>query len=347
MPAVTLRDVAQRCGVSTATVSAVVNGAVWVSPETRGRVQKAVDGMGYRPNQLARGLKTRRGYAVGVIVSDLTNPFFTEIVRSMSHALREKGRALFLCDSDHRFDLGDSNLRMLLDGQVAGLVLVGDSVREETLQRYARRRGRVPVIAIEREYDVDGVSCLLGDSERGAYTMTRHLLDAGHRRIAMISGPSEGPGSATFGRAQREAGYREALHDAGRRWDPTCIVSGNFRYGGGRDAMARLLALPDRPDAVFAANDMMALGALDAARHAGLRIPEDIALAGYDDVPTAALTTPGLTTMAVPKREIGIAAAELLATQIAMLGRHRAVRRTFAATLVVRQSCAGSLTVPA
>ncbi|GAC1478983.1 MAG: LacI family DNA-binding transcriptional regulator [Gemmatimonadaceae bacterium] len=347
MRAVTLRDVAKRSRVSTATVSAVVNGALWVSAETRVRVQRAVDVMGYHPNQLARGLKTRRGYAVGVIVSDLTNPFFTEIVRSLSHAMREDERALFLCDSDHRFDIGDSNFRMLLDGHVAGVVLVGDSVREETLQRYARRRGRVPVIAIERDYRADGVSCLLVDSQKGAYTMTRHLLACGHRRIAMIGGPTDGPGSATFGRAQREAGYREALEEAGHRCDPACVAEGNFRYTGGRDAMVRLLALPQPPDAVFAANDMMALGAMDAARQAGLRIPDDVALAGYDDVPTAALTTPGLTTMAVPKREIGIAAAEMLGQQIALLGRHRAVRRTFAAQLVVRESCAAQPALPA
>src|SRR5688500_9141144 len=127
MSALTLRDVAKFCGVSTATVSAVVNGAEWVSPGTRVRVQRAVDEMGYRPNQFARGLKTRRGYAVGVVVSDLTNPFFTEVVRSLSHALREDGKALFLCDSDHRYDLGEVNLRSLGDGHIAGLVLIGDS----------------------------------------------------------------------------------------------------------------------------------------------------------------------------------------------------------------------------
>ncbi|GAC1682431.1 MAG: LacI family DNA-binding transcriptional regulator [Gemmatimonadaceae bacterium] len=350
MRSVTLRDVAKRCAVSTATVSAVVNGAEWVSRATRTRVQQAVDGMGYRPNQLARGLKTRRGYAVGVIVSDLTNPFFTEIVRSMSQALREKGHALFLCDSDHCFDIGDSNLRMLLDGHISGLVLVGDSVPEESLRRHARRRGeggRLPVIAIEREYGVDGISSLLVDSRRGAYVMTQHLLGCGHRRIAMIGGPSEGPGSSTYGRAQRLAGYQEALSDAGPERASPCVVEGNFRYGGGRDAMARLLALPERPDAVFAANDMMALGAMDAVRQAGLRVPGDVALAGYDDVPTASLTTPGLTTMAVPKREIGIAAAELLGRQIMQPGRYRAVRRTFDAELVVRESCAVAAPLPA
>ena len=116
MRPVTLHDLAKRCNVSTATVSAVVNGAEWVSPKTRRRVQRAIDEMGYHPNQLARGLKRREGHAVGVIVSDLTNPFFTQIVRSLSHAVRASGRTLSLCDSDHRLDLGESNLRALPDG---------------------------------------------------------------------------------------------------------------------------------------------------------------------------------------------------------------------------------------
>jgi len=339
---VTLRDVAQQCDVSIATVSAVVNGAAWVSEETRERVQHVVDGLGYRPNQLARGLKTRRGYAVGVIVSDLTNPFFTEIVRGLSHALRETGTSLLLCDSDHRFEIGDLNLRMLFEGHVVGVVLVGYTVREAALRAYARRQRRVPVIAIERDFDIDGVSCLLTDSEKGAHTMTRHLIEQDFKRIAMITGPHEGPGSTTYGRAQRFEGYRRALRDAGLAVDPQLVAEGNFRYSGGREAMWRLLSLSERPDAVFASNDMMALGAMEAAREAGLRVPDDIALAGWDDIAVAALITPALTTVAMPKRQLGAAAAELLALQVPESGRREAVRRIFDAELVVRQSSLGS-----
>jgi LacI family transcriptional regulator len=335
---VTLRDVAKQCGVSVATVSAVVNGATWVPDETRARIQQVIDRLGYRPNQLARGLKTRRGYAVGVIVSDLTNPFFTEIVRGLSHALRDSGRALLLSDSDHQFEIGDVNLRTLLEGHIAGLVLIGDTVREETLRTYMRRHTRIPVIAIERDYDMDGVSSLLVDSEQGAHTVTRHLIEQDYQRIAMITGPREGPGSTTYGRAQRYDGYRRALHEAGRALDPALVAEGNFRYAGGRDAMRRLLANGERPDAVFASNDMMALGAMDAVREAGLRVPADIALVGWDDVPMTALTTPALTTVAMPKRQLGIAAAELLNRQIPVGGRHTPVRQTFAAQLVVRES---------
>ena len=338
MPALTLKDVAQRCGVSTATVSAVVNGAPWVSDLTRGRVQRAVDQMRYRPNQFARGLKTRRGYAVGVIVSDLTNPFFTEVVRSLGHALREDGWALFLCDSDHRFDLGDGNLRRLIDGHVVALVLIGDSVREETVQRYIARKGHVPIVAIERDYDIEGVNRLLVDSEHGAHTATRHLIAQGYRRIAMIGGPRQGAGSATYGREQRYLGYRRALADAGLKPDPKLLAEGNFRYAGGQEAMRRLLAGRQRPEAVFAANDMMAFGAVSVIHEAGLRVPDDIAVVGFDDVPSAALTSPGLTTIAMPKIDLGAAAAAIIGRHIAAPARAETVRRTFGAELVVRQS---------
>jgi LacI family transcriptional regulator len=336
MSALTLRDIASHCGVSTATVSAVVNGAVWVSPATRDRVQRAVDEMGYRPNQFARSLKTQRGYAVGVIVSDLTNPFFTEIVRSLSHVLRDDGRAHFLCDTDHRLDLGESSLRMLADSHVVGLVLIGDSVPEDALRRYARRRSHVPIVAIEREYDIEGVSMLLVDSELGAYSLTQHLLGQGHRRIAIITGPTSGGGSATYGRAQRHVGYERALRDAGIEPDPRLAIEGNFRYAGGQQAMRRLLGNGTMPDAVFAANDMMALGAMSVIRDAGLRVPDDIAIAGFDDIPSAALTAPGLTTMAMPMGELGRAAAVVLAQQLE--GSVQAVRQTFDPQLVVRHS---------
>jgi LacI family transcriptional regulator len=338
MSALTLRDVAKYCGVSTATVSAVVNGAEWVSPGTRVRVQRAVDEMGYRPNQFARGLKTQRGYAVGVIVSDLTNPFFTEIVRSLSHALREDGKALFLCDSDHRFDLAETHLRMLSDGHIVGLVLMGDSVPEEMLRRYLRRRAHVPIVSIEREYDVEGVSELLVDSELGAYTATRHLIGQGYRRIAMIGGPEQGPGSATYARILRRRGYDRALAEAGLDLDPRLLAQGNFRYAGGQQAMRRLLSAGGAPEAVFAANDMMALGAMSVIRDAGLRIPDDIAVVGFDDIPIAALTAPGLTTMAMPKSELGRAAAATLSRLLASEPPVSATRQLLDVELVVRHS---------
>jgi LacI family transcriptional regulator len=347
MRPITLHDLAKRCKVSTATVSAVVNGADWVSERTRRRVQKAIDAMGYHPNALARGLKRQKGHAVGAIVSDLTNPFFTQIVRSLSHSLRESGRTLSLCDSDHRHELGESNLRMLLEGQIVGLVLIGDSVPEHALRSFVKVRPGVQVIAIERDYQIPHISTLVVDSEQAAYTATCHLTDRGCRRIAMIAGPAAGAGSATYGRVQRLDGYRRALRELGYAADSTLIVEGNFRYQSGRDAMAKLLALREPPDAVFAANDMMALGAMSLVRERGLRVPDDVALVGFDNVPMTELTTPGLTTMAMPMRELGDAAARLLEANIRLGSGHLAVREMFSAELVARESTLGHAAVPA
>lgn len=341
MRSVTLHDLAKRCDVSTATVSAVVNGAEWVSEATRARVQQAVDEMGYHPNQLARGLKRQEGHAVGVIVSDLTNPFFTQVVRSLSHSLRESGRTLSLCDSDHRHDLGEANLRMLLEGQIVGLVVIGDSVPETALREFVKARAHVPVIAIERDYQIPQVSALLVDSEQGAFAATMHLAERGCERIAMIAGPTTGAGSATFGRAQRLAGYLRALRELDRPVNPSLIVEGAFRLESGRDAMRKLLALDVPPDAVFAANDMMALGAMSTVREAGLRVPDDVALVGFDNVPMSELTTPGLTTMAMPMARLGDAAARLLGALIRLGADHTPVRDTFSAELVARASTMG------
>jgi LacI family transcriptional regulator len=335
---VTLHDIAKRCEVSIATVSAVVNGADWVTDATRSRVQRAVDDMGYHPNQFARGLKKQEGHAVGVIVSDLTNPFFTQIVRSLTLALHDAKRSLSLCDSDHRHDLGEANLRMLVEGQVLGLIVVGDSVTETALRAFVRQRPRVPVIVIEREYAIPQVSTLLVDSELGAYTATMHLAEQGCTRIAMITGPSTGAGSATYGRIQRFEGYKRALRACGQRLDPDLVVEGNFRYESGREAMRRLLALRRRPDAVFSANDMMAVGAMSAIRDAGARVPDDIALVGFDDVPITTLMQPALSTMAMPLREFGESAARLLEQQLARANDPSPVRVAFSAKLVVRES---------
>jgi LacI family transcriptional regulator len=293
-----------------------------------------------------RAVSSGEGHAVGVIVSDLTNPFFTQIVRSLSHSLLASGRALSLCDSDHRHDLGEANLRTLLESQIVGLVLIGDSVPESTLRLFIHRRSLLPVIAIEREYHIPQVSSLLVDSEQGAFTATTHLIDQGRRRIAMIAGPSSGASSATYGRVQREQGYRRALAESGREVDARLIVEGTWRYPSGQDAMRQLLALDDPPDAVFAANDMMALGAMSVVRDAGLSVPDDVALVGFDNVPMTALTTPALTTMAMPMTQLGAAAARLLDVQLRLGPDHTPVRETFSAELVMRSSTLGRLAAP-
>ena len=334
----TIKDVARQSGVSIATVSAVINDAEWVPEETRARVRVAIKKLNYRPNRLAQGLKTRRSYSVGVIVSDVTNPFYTEVVRGLGHELRKEGRNLVLCDSDNRFELGEENYRMLLEKQVDAIVLIGDSVQEDVVSRFVLENRKVPVVAIERDYAVDSVSRLLVDSEQGAFDATMHLIRQGFTRIGMISGPLTGPGSKSYGRMHQYRGYRRALQLGGIPFDSFLVADGDFRFSGGQDAMRRLLEVSERPEAVFVANDLMALGAMDIAREAGLSIPREIALIGYDDVAIAAYTSPPLTTMAIPKAELGRSAAQVLLDNLKNPGKTRPVRRIFPARLVVRAS---------
>lgn len=334
----TIKDVAQHCGVSIATVSAVINDADWVPEATRSRVETAIRHLNYRPNRLAQGLKTRRSYTVGVIVSDVTNPFYTDIVRSLSHKLREHDRSLVLCDSDHRFAVGEENYRMLLEKQVDAVVLIGDCVRQEAVAEFVRENPRIPVVAIERDYRIDEISKLLVDSEQGAFDATMHLIEQGFTRIGMISGPLTGPGSKSYGRLHQYGGYRRALQVGGVEFDGRLVADGDFRFSGGQAAMRRLLELANPPEAVFAANDLMALGAMEAIRANGLGIPDDVAIVGYDDIPIAAHTFPPLTTMAIPKKELGYAAAQMVLHQLGKDPTPNPVRRIFAAELIVRQS---------
>jgi len=334
----TIKSVAIEAGVSIATVSAVVNGASWVPEGTRLRVEAAVTRLGYRPNRLARGLKTNQSYTVGVIVSDITNPFFTEIVRSLGLTLNRLDRNLVLCDSDHQFELGRKNFLMLLEKQVDGIVLIGDTVKDELLAEHIAATGSAPVIAIERDYDLPDVSRFLVDARRGAREATRHLLEQGYERLAMISGPSEGPGSTTFSRTETIEGFTSELLARGFDVDPKMIVAGNYRYDGGREAMEILLGRTHAPDAVFVDNDLMALGAMQVAREHGLHIPKDLGIVGFDDIPGAALASIPLTTLSVPRAEIGEAIANHLLDRIADPETCPPVRRFFKTRLVVRMS---------
>ena len=338
MSSYTIKDVADRAGVSIATVSAVINSADWVSDATRDRVLSVIESIGYRPNRAARSLKKAGTSTVGTIVSDLTNPFFTELVRALSHELHASGRTLLLCDADHRFELGERHFNVLLEERVDAIVLIGDSVHEDVLASYVRQRRRVPIIAIERDYELPEVSTLLVDSEDASYRATHHLVQLGYRRIAHISGPKAGPGSTTFGRAHRLEGYMRALRDAQLEIDEALIVPGNFRFDGGNQAMKHLLSLDSPPDAVFCANDVTAFGAIGAARSMQLRVPDDIAVVGFDDIPAAEVVVPSLTTMRMPTTDLGKAAAALV-DEVQSTGRRLdTVRRMFDASLHIRGS---------
>ncbi len=306
----TIREVAARAGVSTMTVSRVINKSGYVSPETRGRVEATIAKMGYVPNTLARSLRFKQTKTIALVLSDITNPFFTTIARGTEDIANRNGFNVIFCNTDESEDKQAEYLTILVQKQEDGVLLVPAASTEEPVA-FLRSRG-VPVVVLDRsvpECRNDGVR---GDSEQGAYDLVRLLLDLGHRRIAILSGPPE-----VSTAADRVAGYRRALAEAGLDGDPALILHGIFRQEGGHQMTQQALALTPRPTALFAANNFIAIGAYRALQEAGLRVPEEMALVAFDDLPPAFVLEPFLTVASQPAYEMGQRATELLLARLA------------------------------
>jgi LacI family transcriptional regulator len=323
----TLRDVAARAGVSVSTVSRVVTGAVAVDPTTAEKVRDAVAVLGYTPNLLARSFRRRVTHTIGLLVPDNSNPFFAELARAIEDAGFAEGYSVVLCNSDLSAAKQAAYIDVLLAKQVDGLILVssgliqhgagqadGDANRQADGQaEVARiRAAGVPCVVVDRDLGETPVDQVLVDNRLGGALVGEHLVGLGHRRIACIVGPSDLTPSAG-----RVAGFRQALADRGLAVAPEALVRGDGRPEGGGGAARDLLARGVAFTAVFAFNDQMAAGAIGALRRAGLRVPEDVSVVGFDDIPHASATYPALTTVAQPIEEIGAAGVRLLLDRIA------------------------------
>lgn len=305
----TMRDVAHHAGVSIATVSHVINGTRPVSDELRERVRQSMDALNYQRNTLARALRSRRSDMIGVIVPDTSNPFFAEVAQGIENVGLEHEYSLLLCNSDN--DLGRLLLhtKNLSSKRVDGLIFAtsGDdfeAVREEL-------RNDIPIVVVDLNTLGFPTDAVLFDNHRGGWLATRHLLDLGHRRIACITGPSR-----QSIRRDRELGYRQALAEASAPVDETLVREGDFRPDSAYRHALDLLRLPDPPTAIFAANDLMAMGVLRATRELGVVVPDQLSVVGFDDIALAAFTTPALTTISIPKVEMGQAAARMLLQRV-------------------------------
>lgn len=328
----TLRDVARRAGVSIATVSYVLNGTRPVSLEVEARVREAAAALQYRPNRLARGLRRKRTHVLGLIVPDSANPFFAEVARGLEDLSFAHDYSLILCNSDGDPIKEQRYLGVLIEQQVDGIALVSVSATPAHLA-ILQERG-IPFVVVDRDLPGLEADCVLADNFQGGYGATRHLLDRGHRRIACITGPSDLTPSA-----DRVRGYQKAMEEAGIEPLEIWIRRGDFRAESGYHAARFFLSLPPaiRPTAIFACNDLMAIGAMRAIGEAGLRIPQDIALVGFDDIALAAYVIPPLTTVAQPTYEMGRLAGELLLRRIQAGGRPPA-RYLLPVRMVVRHS---------
>ena len=325
-----IKDVARKAGVSIASVSRVMNDRENVGKETRERVMAAVRSLRYVPHSGARSLITKRTSAVGVLLPDLYGEFFSEIIRGIDAGARQRGLQLLL-SSVHGEGPEVAAAIRTMRGRVDGLLVMSPHVETALLEQNIP--STLPLVLINSPLVDAPHPTLTIDSYRGARAMVRHLLGCGHTRIAHVSGAVR-----NFDADERRRGYRDELARALPDVEPL-VLEGDFSERSGYRAGQQLAAAAERPDAVFAANDMMAVGCLVAFREAGLRVPDDIALAGFDDIPLAALVSPTLTTARVHIAELGRRALEQLLLSIESPQRTRQAAQAFVPELVIRESC--------
>lgn len=328
---VTIRDVAARAGVSVATVSRVINESGPVNDATRLRIREIARELRYAPNSAARSLSTRRTHTFGVLLPDLHGEFFSEVIRGLDQAVQRHHRHL-LVSSSHNDRAEVAAALRVMHGRVDGLVLMTPEVDAETI--VDELPAGLPVVLLNCAVRDDRFDTIAIDNRGGACAMTRHLLDGGHRRIAMIRGAARNHDAE-----ERLRGWSDALGGAGVEPRDGWVQPGDFSDRAGHAAAQAILALRPRPSAIFAANDAMAIGALSAVREAGLRVPDDMAVVGFDDVPVARYVHPSLTTVRVGIAGLGARAAETLLAALAAGAGHRPAHVVLPTSLVLRGSC--------
>jgi LacI family repressor for deo operon, udp, cdd, tsx, nupC, and nupG len=336
----TIRDVATLAGVSHQTVSRVINEADRVLPETRKRVLAAIGELGYEPNAVAQSLASNRTHAIGMMAPDISDHAFGQAAAGAEREARQRGFFLIVGSVEDEV-AGDepAYLRLMLQRRVEGLIVARPSAELEESQLLAEAAARVPLVAIAPHRTPRGVSVVDVDNRRGGLEATAYLLGQGHRQIATITGPI-GWASA----AARLDGYRRALRDAAVAEDPRLIVTGDdWTLTTGEIAAEQLIAQGHAFTAIFAQSDQLALGAISALRTRGLRVPDDVSVIGYDDIPVARFVDPPLTTIQQPMREVGAAAAAIVIDGIRAQRAGEAVRpvrQRLRAPLIVRGTVA-------
>ena len=328
----TMKQVAERAGVSTSTVSHVINNTRKVSADVRERVLAIIAETRYIPSAVARSLKNDRTHTIGMMVPNSSNPYFAELIQGIEDAAFKLSYNIILCNAYDDPVKQAAYLRVLLEKRIDGLILVASGA-DATLAELLSTAS-VPMVLVDREVAGVEADFIESNHAEGGYLATRYLIGLGHRRIACVSGPADLQPSR-----DRVAGYHRALTEAGIEIDPACLVHSDFTSEGGFNAFGQLLRLPTPPTAIFASNDLMAIGGICAAAEAKVRVPEQLSVIGYDDIALASYSTPRLTTVAQPKYAMGEMITQLLLARIA--GGNLPLRRELlTTTLVERQSTA-------
>lgn len=327
---ITIIDIARVANVSPSTVSRVLRGTTAVSEKKHKAVLSAVQTLDYRPNIFAQSLASGQSMTIGVLTQNFGSPVYDEILRGILHGLEQTNYSAIFADGRWEQRVEQSELQMLVDRQVDGVILVGGNMPEDILQETAKK---LPLIVIGRDLPSLQDHCITVDNFKAAYDMTTHLIDQGHRHIAHISGGHEGSIIQDVG--LRYAGYKQALLDADIPFDEQLVVAGTMLQQSGMIAIEALLARGRPFSAIFTANDQMAFGARLALFRHGIRVPEDVSIAGFDDQEPAAYMIPPLTTVRQPATEIGVAAAK---TILRLLKGDEPRAQQFSGKLVFRES---------
>lgn len=329
MNRVTIADVAREAGVSTQTVSRVINNKAEISPSTRELVMEVIERLGYRPSSVARSLATNRTLAIGLVVPDIANPFFPEIARGAEDTLRERGYEIFLCNTIEDPEREKAVLSALEDKRVDGAIICSSRLPEDQLFPRLRRQQAVVLVNRPAPPELAGSVCV--DDACGTVQAVQHLLSAGREVIGFLSGPPR-----SHSARERTRGFEQALSAAGRGSAPELMVPCAPDHEGGHEAALSLLSGRRDIDGLICYNDLVAVGALRACAELGLGVPDDVSIVGCDDIMIAGLISPSLTTIHVSKYEIGATAARMLLDRIG--GRHEPSEAILKPELVVRKS---------
>jgi LacI family transcriptional regulator len=332
----TIRDVAKLAGVAPITVSRVINDTSYVSQETRERVQAAIEEMGYVPNMLGPSLRFKQTMALALVVTDITNPFFTTITRGVEDVAQANGYSTILCNTDESEEKQAQYLHMLLRRKIDGILLVPASSSAEPIRLIQKHK--VPLVVLDRQIPDVEVDIVRADSETGAYQLTKHLLSLGHRFITILAGPKN-----VSTAVDRVNGYNRAMNEAGLEVCDSQVFWGTYSQESSYGLTPKALAASPRPTALFAGNNFVAIGIMRALHELNYRVPEDIALVAVDDIPSGFTLQSFLTVAAQPAREMGQQAARLLLERIKGEPDHLYRQIVLSTELIIRTSSGESI----
>lgn len=326
-----IKKVAERAKVSTATVSRLINKTSYISPETAKKVWSAIEELGYYPNINARGLASGRSLLLGLIVSDIVNPFFPELVKSFEEAAMEQSYEIITANTNYDAARTALRVRQLIERRVDGVAVMTSEMDQRLIDELSTRG--IPIVFLDTGKMQENISNVRIDYEQGISEAVNHLLELGHRQVGFISGPL-----ALKSAKIRRSAFLKFLRKRGIIEKKELVTMGNYKISGGKEAMTKLLQLKERPTAVLASNDLTAIGALQALRLHGLRVPEDISLIGFDDIDMAQSTDPPLTTVNVSRAKVAESAFKLLFA--AINGEKNQKELHVETNLVIRESTA-------